>query len=185
MTAPPLPIASPNLPPEEKAVGLGDPPIAGVAQPKDLSNASLIEWVKDAANPITINHDKFPTAKMRYSGPSNLCRPHGPQDPRINMAMILGGTTGLFQTTDPKLQAWALLDPSFYPKRGGGGGLFFPLPRDTRSRSRSDNSSYTPHMLQPDCHGDGTSIASGERCESVAEKRSKQRTTAYTGLLWP
>jgi hypothetical protein len=24
---------------------------------------------------------------------------------------------------------------------------------------------------------------SGERCESVAEKRSKQRTTAYTGLL--
>jgi hypothetical protein len=28
-----------------------------------------------------------------------------------------------------------------------------------------------------------SSIASGERCESVAEKRSKQRTTAYTGLL--
>jgi hypothetical protein len=26
-------------------------------------------------------------------------------------------------------------------------------------------------------------IASGERCESVAEKRSKQRTTAYTRLL--
>jgi hypothetical protein len=28
-----------------------------------------------------------------------------------------------------------------------------------------------------------SSIASGERCESVAEKRSKQRTTAYTRLL--
>jgi hypothetical protein len=27
------------------------------------------------------------------------------------------------------------------------------------------------------------SIASGERCESAAEKRSKQRITAYTGLL--
>ena len=27
------------------------------------------------------------------------------------------------------------------------------------------------------------SIASGEECESVAEKLSKQRTTAYTGLL--
>ena len=26
-------------------------------------------------------------------------------------------------------------------------------------------------------------IASGERCESVAEKRSKQRTTVYTRLL--
>jgi hypothetical protein len=30
---------------------------------------------------------------------------------------------------------------------------------------------------------DLVSIASGERCESVAEKRSKQRTTAYTRLL--
>jgi hypothetical protein len=27
------------------------------------------------------------------------------------------------------------------------------------------------------------SFASGERCESVAEPRSEQRTTAYTGLL--
>jgi hypothetical protein len=31
--------------------------------------------------------------------------------------------------------------------------------------------------------GGGDVIASGERCEGVAEKRSEQRTTAYTGLL--
>jgi hypothetical protein len=31
--------------------------------------------------------------------------------------------------------------------------------------------------------GTTSMLASGERCESVAEKRPKQRTTAYTGLL--
>jgi hypothetical protein len=33
------------------------------------------------------------------------------------------------------------------------------------------------------CSAAKQNIASGERCESVAEKRSKQRTTAYTRLL--
>jgi hypothetical protein len=42
-----------------------------------------------------------------------------------------------------------------------------------RAPSRIDG-----RVLEPAHH-----IASGERCESVAEKRSKQRTTAYTRLL--
>jgi hypothetical protein len=50
---------------------------------------------------------------------------------KVNMVMILGSTTALFQTTDPKLHNWTLLDPNFFPKSGGGGGLFFPLPRNT------------------------------------------------------
>jgi hypothetical protein len=47
------------------------------------------------------------------------------------MEQILGGTTGLFETTDLSLHNWTMVDDKFYPQRAGGGGIFFPLPNST------------------------------------------------------
>ena len=42
--------------------------------------------------------------------------------------MILGKATGLYTTKDPKLHSWTLANPNFFHSRGGGGGLFHPVP---------------------------------------------------------
>ena len=69
--------------------------------------------------------------------------------------MILGGDieeverghTALFESTDPTLHAWELVNPKFWKTRGGGGGLFYPLPGDATPTAT--------HMLQVDDNGGG------------------------------
>ena len=53
------------------------------------------------------------------------------------------------------LHSWELVDTHFYPKRGGGGGLFFPLPAHGPHAAGSTTPPPT-HMLQSDFHQDGT-----------------------------
>ena len=116
-------------------VGVGDPPIVGVARPADRADPLLIRWAKDPHNPITIANSATP-----YSGPSNIWRGAGGA---LQMKMIQmnssGWTTGLYESTDPhaassgsgpaSLHSWRLVDPTFYPTSAGGGGIFYPLPR--------------------------------------------------------
>ena len=125
-----------------------DPPIIGVARPKNASDPNLTHWVKDAQNPIAIRN-----LTKGYAGPSNLWRdaPGG----AWRMEMILGGDieeverghTALFESTDPTLHAWELVNPTFWKTRGGGGGLFYPLPGDATPTAT--------HMLQVDDNGGG------------------------------
>ena len=122
--------------------GSGDPPIVGVARPADPSDPELKVWVKDPRNPIHIDG-----APPTYSGPSNLWQR---SDGKVDFVMILGDKTGLFQSADPALHNWTLVNPEFFPKRGGGGGMFFPLPD-----GGGGTSGYT-HFLQADYYGDGT-----------------------------
>jgi hypothetical protein len=123
-------------------VGMGDPPIVGVARPVDPSDPNLTSWVKDARNPIYIAG-----SPSTYSGPSNIWRR---QDGKYDFVMILGHTTGLFQSSDPTMHNWTLVNPKFFPKRGGGGGQFFPLP------APGGGPSGFTHMLQADFESDGT-----------------------------
>lgn len=127
-----------------RPVALGDPPIIGVARPANPSDPELKVWMKDAHNPISIERSP-PT----YSGPSNLWRR---ADGSVDFVMILGGVTGLFRSSDPALHNWTLVNPEFYPTRGGGGGLFFPLPAPGGGPS-----GYT-HMLQSNFHQDGSAF---------------------------
>jgi len=141
--------------PEGTAPTLGDPPIIGVARPADPSDPNLTVWVKDSQNPIYITG-----APPTYSGPSNLwVRADG----KVDFVMILGRTTGLFQSTDPTLHNWTLVNATFFPTRGGGGGMFFPLPAPGGGPS-----GYT-HMLQSDFHSDGTGFYALGRYNEDAE----------------
>ena len=123
----------------EDTFGSGDPPIIGVARPSNISDPNLTVWRKDDTNPAV-----FSGAPSTYSGPSNIWR----NGDKFQMEMILGGATGLFETKDWQLHNWSLVNASFYPIRGGGGGQFFPLQTETGAPSGR----YT-HMLQADFPG--------------------------------
>ena len=123
----------------EATLGLGDPPIIGVARPSNISDPNLTVWRKDHTNPVV-----FTGAPPTYSGPSNIWR----NGDKFQMEMILGRATGLFETKDWQLHNWTLVNSSFYPMRGGGGGQFFPLLTETGAPSGR----YT-HMLQADFPG--------------------------------
>jgi len=120
---------------------VGDAAIIGVARPVNVSDPFLTLWEKDAHNPISVS----PVGP--YAGPSNLWSPR----PGVtNLVMILGGKTGLYESTDPNLHNWTLVNGDFYSHRGGGGGLFFPVPGKAGL-----------HMLQTDYPGgpgDGTAL---------------------------
>ena len=88
----------------------------------------------------------------------------------LSMTMIYGSNTGLFRTTTAGgLHNWTLVNPVLYPGRGGGGGLFFPLPSAPPSRSRSRPlPGWDPappggvdptHMLQVDAPGHPDGVA--------------------------
>ena len=123
------------------ASSLGDPPIIGIARPRNISDANLTDWAKDPHNPVV-----FRNSPATFSGPSNVWA----NGAMLQMVMILGSETGLFETADPTLHTWNLVNRSFYKRRGGGGGLFFPLPKSTAGKAN-----YT-HMLQSDFFADGT-----------------------------
>jgi hypothetical protein len=95
-----------------------------------------------------------------YSGPSNIWQR---VDGKYDFVMILGGATGLFQSSDPTLHNWTLINPTFFPKRGGGGGQFFPLPAPGGGAS-----GYT-HILQADFHSDGTEFMAPGKYDEAAE----------------
>jgi len=126
---------------ESDIIGVGDPPIIGVAWPVNNSDPNLTSWVKDSHNPAY-----FDGSPAKYSGPSNVWK----NGNKYQMEMILGGATALYESTDPQLHNWSIVNPTFYPKRGGGGGIFFPLPKCV-----SGTANYT-HMMQEDFYGDGT-----------------------------
>jgi len=148
---------------------LGDPPIIGVARPSDLSDANLSNWTIDPLNPIVVvdGQNKSVTG---YAGPSNLWTTTDDESRSkeivTNMLMIYDNgkgtaTTALFQTKDPELHRWTLKNPDFYPQRGGGGGLFFPLPGASQ-KSRNNKKNGAPrqptHLLQTDLAGRGDGV---------------------------
>eukprot|EP01052_Picozoa_sp_SAG31_P053201 SAG31_NODE_13516_length_864_cov_1.070588_2_plen_143_part_01 len=76
-----------------------------------------------------------------FIGPSNIWK-NGATN-KLQMEQILGGTTGLWETSDPTLHQWTLVNASFYPTRAGGGGMFFPLPNS--SQTQLPPSTAPPH----------------------------------------
>ena len=108
-----------------------DLPVIGVGRPANITDPLLLDWIKDANNPIQVLN-----RRPRYAGPSNLWR-GGPQK-RWRMVMITGSATGLYESKDDSLHEWTLLNATFYPARGGGGGLsiaFRFTPRSTLAAS--------------------------------------------------
>ena len=173
--------------------GVGDPPIIGVARPSNLSDHTLANWSIDPLGPIVV-HEKNSNKSVTvgFAGPSSLwlttsSTTSSNTSPTTstststststggnvtNMVMWLNGSTALFQTTDPRLHSWTLANPSLYPKSGGGGALFYPLPgtgdetitqaggrgREASTTTTTTASPLPPtHMLQTDLpgHGDG------------------------------
>ena len=67
--------------------------------------------------------------------------------------------------SDPTFHNWSMVDDKFYPIRGGGGGMFFPLPKqvavdaDVDAGDRADGANATApiytHMMQEDFRGFG------------------------------
>lgn len=129
------------------AAGAFDRPVIGVARPANSSDELLVDWKRDAANPIAVAGTMKP-----YAGPSNLWQT---ASGTWRMVMITGGATGLYESSDPTLHAWRLLNASFYRRRGGGGGLFHRLPPAAATSTAPQP--YT-HFLQTDAPGknDGT-----------------------------
>eukprot|EP01052_Picozoa_sp_SAG31_P013697 SAG31_NODE_830_length_11688_cov_35.424023_3_plen_1278_part_00 len=102
----------------------GDPPIVGVARPADSADPLLVNWTKDAANPIKIEN-----SAAAYSGPSNMwLAANGKRQMKMIQMNTSGWTTGLYEATDSSLHSWRLIDPTFYPTSSGGGGIFYELP---------------------------------------------------------
>lgn len=171
--------------------GVGDPPIIGVARPSNLSDYTLANWSIDPLGPIVV-HEKNSNKSVTvgFAGPSSLwlttsivasSNASSNASSAItstntggnvtNMVMWLNGSTALFQTIDPRLHSWTLANPSLYPKSGGGGALFYPLPgtgdeTPTQAGGRGHQTGASPpdapplrptHMLQTDLpgHGDG------------------------------
>ena len=99
----------------------GDPPLIGVARPADLTDELLTNWTKDPKNPVV-----FAGAQTTYSGPSTIWK--NSATAKYQMEQILGQTTGLFETSDPNFHNWKLVNSSFFPQSGSGGGIFLPLP---------------------------------------------------------
>ena len=126
-------------------------------RPEDPTDANLTRWIKDPANPITVTHPDGSPAYC-YAGPGNLWT--SADGNTTEMVMIYNTATGLFTSDDPTLHKWTLKNPEFYPRRGGGGGLFFPLPGNTASPRPPGpyEPSYT-HMLQSDFSGDSDGTA--------------------------
>ena len=123
------PAAAPAAP---AAPGLGDPPIIGVARPSNLSDPTLSNWTIDARSPIVVHDKSNKSVTVGFAGPSLLwttpAAPGSNGSNLTNMVMWFNSGTALFQTTDPTLHSWTLANPAFYPKHGGGGALFYPLP---------------------------------------------------------
>ena len=144
----------------------GDPPIVGVARPADASDPKLVVWTKDPKNPIVI--DK----QGGYSGPSNIW---SPSPGKWSFVMILGQATALYSTTDPTLHSWKQAPQPFFPHRGGGGGLFFPVPG-------TDDKLW---MLQSDIgpSGDGIAYFAMGSYDTTSEKFTQSSGASGLGVL--
>ena len=132
----------------------GDAAIIGVARPADPSDPKLEHWLKDAHNPIVVENKGRPASC--YAGPSNLWP--SADGTGTNLVMIFNSSTGLFRSTDKTLHNWSVQNGDFYPIRGGGGGLFYKLPK-AQPAAAAASAGYT-HMLQSDFPGqpDGTAF---------------------------
>jgi sucrose-6-phosphate hydrolase SacC (GH32 family) len=139
----------------------GDPPIIGVARPSNSSDALLTNWSRAGSNPITVHDTAGRPVTTGFAGPSNLWQPTtAAGGGTTEMTMITGAqSTGLFRTNDSSLHSWTLVNPAFYSARGGGGGLFFPLPGKGGGGSRNGSTTAPTHLLQVDVPGqpDGAS----------------------------
>ena len=142
----------------------GDPPIIGVARPSNTSDVLLTNWSRSLSNPIAVRDMLGRPIVAGFAGPSNVWSREGGSS--VEMTMIFGQSTALFRSNDSSLHNWTLINPSFYPRHGGGGGLFFPLPGvgSGGTAQQSDDQSSThqdqpTHMLQVDLpgHPDGAS----------------------------
>eukprot|EP01047_Picozoa_sp_COSAG01_P004703 COSAG01_NODE_156_length_23748_cov_439.062371_11_plen_335_part_00 len=131
----------------------GDPPVIAAAFPANASDPELMRWVKDPNNP------SFVSGPVRYESPGAVW--HNKATGLFNMEMVLmngppsdhhAGTTALYTSTDSRFKNWTLADPKFFRQRGGGGGIFEPIP------GAAGKTNYT-HLLQvfvpplPNCDG--------------------------------
>ena len=108
-----------------------------------------MNWTLDSSNPIVVQDQSGKTVATGYAGPSNLWTAAEADGDAVEMTMILGAATGLFRTNDSSLHSWTLVNSEFYTTRGGGGGLFFPLP----GVSQNASSAGPTHFLQTDLPG--------------------------------
>lgn len=116
--------------PANATPGLGDNPIVGVAHPVDPGDANLTEWKKDPKNPISIRLADGTPVTRGFAGPSNLWRVGG----KLNMLMQLAGNVARYESEDPSLHNWTVVDPNWFPQGGRGGHgstgvTFFAIPK--------------------------------------------------------
>ena len=100
-----------------------DTAAVGVARPANASDPLLLDWVKDAANPV-----RFDGAPCSFAG--TLWRSSNASGGGTwNMVCAAGGQWARYTTDDDALHGpWAMADPSFAGGLGGRSGpAFFPL----------------------------------------------------------
>jgi hypothetical protein len=124
------------------------------AFPANLSDPNLTVWVRSGPT-VFVGCDGS-------AGPSPIIVNPVTQTPQL--IAIHGHGEALFEATSPSLTEWAMVDATFLPERGGGGGLWHPLPPVVQGQQGSSGSSRTTaagapwptHIMQLDgSMGDG------------------------------
>lgn len=117
------------------------------AFPTDVTDPTLSNWAKNGPT-IFEGCDGS-------SGPSPVIV--NPVTGQPQLIAIHGHGEALFEATSPSLTAWKMTDPAFLPARGGGGGLWHPLPPNVNGLSADAGSGRWPtHIMQLDAsNGDG------------------------------
>lgn len=89
------------------------------AFPDDLSDTNLTRWTKTTGPTVFEGCDGS-------AGPSPIIR--NPAKGKPQLIAIHGRGEALFEATSESLTSWTMVEPTFLPARGGGGGLWHALP---------------------------------------------------------
>ncbi|GAB5371371.1 hypothetical protein AAMO2058_001574000 [Amorphochlora amoebiformis] len=121
---------------------LGNGSTGGVtAIPVDLSDKNLTKW--NRRGPTTFE------GCQGAAGPSPIFE-GGRNNSVLSFVAIFNNVTARFEAKDDTLTNFKLVDPYFLPNRGGGGGLWHPLPANVEG---VEGGRWASHIFQTDIPG--------------------------------